>query len=862
MSKRLRRYEFSERLADILVTSRRDLRYRVTLLVTGGLIPPGPRGPGSPPATPEYAADLLIGVMAAPQQSHTIDAVRCYHNLTPAVMTHEAATPGISLGPRPSQAKHHAPSIARILAEKSCFGEALAWLLDRSRQPETRADLARELFGVWLARGFPLAAVQFATWRDERRAIVSQRYELQEGGKPPAWLDPNQGGDADPGMYHSVFLPTEKLIEIGALTSSQDERTPLMLDFGQSITDIADIAKLARDQRHRRPWKKFLSTAASARPSAETSDAKQGRLVEVAEFGSNPGNLRMLTYVPDGLPDAAPLVVVLHGCTQTALSYERGTGWTELADRYGFAVLYPEQRRRNNPLRCFNWFKSEDMTRDSGEPLSIRQMVEHMISDHHSDSKHIFITGLSAGAAMTSAMLATHPDVFAGGAIIAGVPYRCATGLQDGFEVIFQGRSRSAHEWGELVRASSPHQGPWPKISVWHGDADSTVNPVNAEEIIKQWSNVHGIAPSPTIETTVEGHGYRVWRGMGGEDLIESFTIHGMAHGAPIDAKAPEPYGSTAPFFIDAGISSTVHIAKSWGLTDRAPLPQRAAPQASTPPGDEPQSTPTNQFARGSREIAKETIIIDRLGRAKAKGKSSKQSSEESHTGARTQKNTPGGIDVQGIIAKSLELAALAKDTSGRPSGIATPGGVDLKGILSKSFELAGLAMGSQETPDPSDDETGGLAGSGWEGDGWRMLPPDIHAPQHGPALVGSVTSGSDGELGRETRSVSRTLSLGSHPRLSYVRKLDLKAAANMTTTAEFTVYVDDVAVDEVSVVGMDYSETHWTARKDIDLSAFSGRTVILKIALRANANVFKEVSAQAWVAGIAVENDPGQYDA
>ena len=115
-------------------------------------------------------------------------------------------------------------------------------------------------------------------------------------------------------------------------------------------------------------------------------------------------------------------------------------------------------------------------------------------------------------------------------------PTCCANGLQDGFEVIFQGRSRQlAREWGDLVRAASTHAGPWPKVSVWHGDADSTVKPMNAGEIIKQWTDVHGLDGRSPLVSTVDGQQRRLWRNADGEVLVESFTIAGMAHGIAID---------------------------------------------------------------------------------------------------------------------------------------------------------------------------------------------------------------------------------------------------------------------------------------------------------------------------------------
>ena len=290
----------------------------------------------------------------------------------------------------------------------------------------------------------------------------------------------------------------------------------------------------------------------------------------------------MLTYVPKNLPEAAPLVVVLHGCTQTAHSYDLGTGWSTFADRYGFAVLLPEQRTSNNPLQAFNWFKPEDFVRDSGEPLSIRQMVEWMVVNHGIDRRRVYVNGVSAGGAMTSVMLATYPEVFAGGAIIAGLPYRCANDLQQAFECMFQGRIRSPQEWGNLVRAASSHQGPWPKISIWHGTGDHTVKPTNAEEVIKQWTDVHGLPMTPTFESTVDGHPYRAWRGPDGDTLIEAYTITGMAHGVPIDPHGEEGCGAAAPFILDMGISSTQHIARFWGLTDRTPETSGAPHHART----------------------------------------------------------------------------------------------------------------------------------------------------------------------------------------------------------------------------------------------------------------------------------------
>jgi feruloyl esterase len=145
---------------------------------------------------------------------------------------------------------------------------------------------------------------------------------------------------------------------------------------------------------------------------------------------------------------------------QKAASYDFGAGWSTLADRHGFVLLLPEQQRANNANNCFNWFSAGDIERGRGEAMSIRCMVEKMIVDHGIDRRRVFVTGLSAGGAMTSVMLATYPEVFAAGAIIAGLPYGTATNVKEAFESMGQVRARSAREWGDLVRAASPHQGP------------------------------------------------------------------------------------------------------------------------------------------------------------------------------------------------------------------------------------------------------------------------------------------------------------------------------------------------------------------------------------------------------------------
>jgi len=291
---------------------------------------------------------------------------------------------------------------------------------------------------------------------------------------------------------------------------------------------------------------------------------ENNRLADLGLFGPNPGALEAKVYVPKGLRPRSALVVVLHGCTQTALSYDHGSGWSQLAAEYGFAVLFPQQTRANNPNGCFNWFVPADIQADQGEAASIVQMIETVAARHDIDRTRIYVTGLSAGGAMANVMLATHPDLFAGGAIIAGLAYGTAATVPEAFDRMRGHGLPAAPALQSLLQNASSHSGPWPTISVWHGTKDATVVAANALSIIEQWRGVHGVAARPDTVDSVDGHTRQLWKTSDGQDVIENFIIAGMGHGTPLDPSSG--YGRTAPYMLDAGISSTVHIARSWGL--------------------------------------------------------------------------------------------------------------------------------------------------------------------------------------------------------------------------------------------------------------------------------------------------------
>ncbi len=202
--------------------------------------------------------------------------------------------------------------------------------------------------------------------------------------------------------------------------------------------------------------------------------------------------LRAHFYTPPGIRPGAPLVVVLHGCTQNA---DRATIIIPAGQSLPIApasrLLYPEQQHANNPNLCFNWFHPEDTRRNHGEALSIRQMIEAMILAHDLDRSRVFVTGLSAGGAMASVMLATYPEVFAEVASSPASP--TAVPLR------FPRRSAACTAMARLPTASSGGSCamrpatpvPGRKSPSGRGSADRTVVPSNAEDIAAQWRSAH-----------------------------------------------------------------------------------------------------------------------------------------------------------------------------------------------------------------------------------------------------------------------------------------------------------------------------------------------------------------------------------
>jgi poly(hydroxyalkanoate) depolymerase family esterase len=307
---------------------------------------------------------------------------------------------------------------------------------------------------------------------------------------------------------------------------------------------------------------------------ATATPASAAGLTQVSSFGSNPGSLNMYSYVPAGLPSNAPLVVAMHGCTQSATDYYTNSGWAKYADLYKFALVFPEQPSLTNPIsKCFDWGTPSNDSRGQGEALSIYTMVQYAETTYHVDPSRIYITGLSAGGGMTSDMLAAYPDVFAAGSIDSGPAAQCSTSGITNTNCTSGTTSHTPQQWGDLIRnAHSGYTGPYPRVAIWQGSSDTTVNPAELTYSRDGWTNVWGIGQTPSsTQTLTGGTTQNTYNDSAGKPAVVTFSVSGMAHGLAVNpGSGTDQCGSTGTYYLNS-ICSSYYTAKFFGLDRSGP---------------------------------------------------------------------------------------------------------------------------------------------------------------------------------------------------------------------------------------------------------------------------------------------------
>ncbi|GGU78096.1 extracellular catalytic domain type 1 short-chain-length polyhydroxyalkanoate depolymerase [Lentzea flava] len=279
--------------------------------------------------------------------------------------------------------------------------------------------------------------------------------------------------------------------------------------------------------------------------------ATAASLVEVTNFGNNPGRMRMHVYVPDTRPAKPAIVVAMHGCGGSGPGFYAGSEFASLANRYGFIVIYPSAQQEAGFGKCFDTWSDAAKRRGGGsDPVSIVSMVTYTQQRYGGDPARVFATGSSSGGMMTNEMLALYPDVFKAGAAFMGVPFNCFANAAD----YPPGRSkctggsmnRTPQQWGDAVRQAYPgYTGPRPRVQLWHGTADTLVPYSLLQEEIEQWTNVFGLSQTPTSTDTPKPG----WNRRKYSDKVEAYSIQGAGHTLPstgMAAVALEFFGITS----------------------------------------------------------------------------------------------------------------------------------------------------------------------------------------------------------------------------------------------------------------------------------------------------------------------------
>ena len=262
-------------------------------------------------------------------------------------------------------------------------------------------------------------------------------------------------------------------------------------------------------------------------------------------------------YIPSGYHgQAVPLVVMLHGCTQTPDDFAAGTGMNGVAEAEGFLVAYPAQAPTANISKCWNWFEAAHQQREQGEPALIAGITRQVMAQYNIDPGRVYVAGLSAGGAMAAIMGATYPDLYAAVGVHSGLAPGCAQDLPSALQAMQQGGPRGQARVGR----------PAPLI-LFHGDGDSTVHSCNADRLVQQWTAAAGsqtpgaAVPPVTVERgqVVGGHTYtrQIYRDGRGQPVVERWTIHGAGHawsggsysGSYTDPAGPDASGELARFF-------------------------------------------------------------------------------------------------------------------------------------------------------------------------------------------------------------------------------------------------------------------------------------------------------------------------
>jgi poly(hydroxyalkanoate) depolymerase family esterase len=343
-------------------------------------------------------------------------------------------------------------------------------------------------------------------------------------------------------------------------SSSESERTscwdrqpraPLHARFRMPLRDV--LGSLGRTL----PGLGSHGLTAPAIPTAELVPPG-GRFI-AGSYSNGVGTRAFKLYLPSGYDgQALPLIVMLHGCTQSPDDFAAGTRMNLLAEEQTCLVVYPEQSSDANPSKCWNWFNANDQQRGQGEPALIAGITRQIMSDYAVDPLRVYVAGLSAGAAAAAVMAATYPDLYAAVGVHSGLACGAASDLPSAFMVMRQGSAA-----GAVLSARRPDSGRREMVPtiVFHGDRDSTVHPGNGDQVIAHSRVTTGLLTERSeLGRSPGGLDYTrsTHTDATGRTVLEQWVVHGLGHawsggspaGSYTDPRGPDAAREMMRFFL------------------------------------------------------------------------------------------------------------------------------------------------------------------------------------------------------------------------------------------------------------------------------------------------------------------------
>ena len=298
----------------------------------------------------------------------------------------------------------------------------------------------------------------------------------------------------------------------------------------------------AGSEQHADDWAKVSA--------GQAQSASQGAGFNTRWYYGETGSMEYKLYVPSGYRERPlPLLVMLHGCTQSPDDFAAGTRMNALAEECPFLVVYPAQAASANAARCWNWFDPKHQRRDRGEPAVIAGITRQISNDYAVNRERVYVAGLSAGGAAAALLGATYPDLYAAVGVHSGLPAGVARNVASAFTAMRDG--------GDIRERANDDRGV-PTI-VFHGDRDTTVHPVNGDNVIAQ-AAAPGLTASVRKGEIVGGHRYECTRysDVAGRSILERWVIHGAGHawsggspsGSYTDPRGPDASREMVRFFL------------------------------------------------------------------------------------------------------------------------------------------------------------------------------------------------------------------------------------------------------------------------------------------------------------------------